>query len=164
MTGGLWSGAPLPDLDPGAVTVFSGPLARLSDLTAARQRVGELVSGSGPGSGSRPIAGRDDAERLLLAFEELSSNGLRHGGAPVHVSVMADGNGWLIDVTDSSVHAPPSPAIDRDPAYGGLGLHLVARLCAGHGWFVQGGRKHVWACIARDPGAGGASRASGTAG
>ena len=85
----------------------------------------------------------------MLAFEELTSNGLRHGGRPVHVSVTADAHGWLIDVTDSSVDRPPTPAVDRDPAHGGLGLHLVARLSTGHGWFVQGGRKHVWACLAR---------------
>jgi hypothetical protein len=41
----------------------------------------------------------------------------------------------------------PAPAVDRDPAHGGLGLHLVARLAVAHGWYVDDDRKHVWACL-----------------
>jgi hypothetical protein len=41
----------------------------------------------------------------------------------------------------------PAPAVDRDPAQGGMGLHLVARLAVAHGWYVDGGHKHVWACL-----------------
>ncbi|MGY1616890.1 hypothetical protein ACI797_09095 [Geodermatophilus sp. SYSU D00691] len=33
------------------------------------------------------------------------------------------------------------------PAAGGLGLHLVARLCGARGRTVTAGRKHVWALI-----------------
>ena len=33
----------------------------------------------------------------------------------------------------------PAPAVDRDPAQGGLGLHLVARLSVAHGWYVDDG-------------------------
>src|SRR3954451_15862251 len=43
----------------------------------------------------------------------------------------------------------PAPAVGRDPAKGGLGLHLVARLSVAHGWYVDGGAKHVWACLPR---------------
>jgi hypothetical protein len=96
------------------------------------------------------VAEPDDVNRLLLAFEELASNGLRHGRAPVCVRVIPTYNGWLIDVTDAAFDCPPTPAVDRDPGQGGLGLYLVARMCAGHGWIVQGGLKHVWACVLRD--------------
>jgi hypothetical protein len=41
----------------------------------------------------------------------------------------------------------PTPAVDRDPANGGMGLHLVARLAVAHGWYVDGHCKHVWACL-----------------
>ena len=41
----------------------------------------------------------------------------------------------------------PTPAVDRDPAQGGMGLHLVARMSVAHGWYVDGGCKHVWACL-----------------
>jgi signal transduction histidine kinase len=88
-----------------------------------------------------------DVDELLLVYEELTSNGLRHGRSPVFVRVAATGDGWLVDVTDAAVDHPPVPAVDRDPADGGLGLHLVARLCRAHGWIVDDDRKHVWACV-----------------
>ena len=89
----------------------------------------------------------DDLERLLLAFEELASNGYRHGRPPVRTTVTATPSGWLIDVTDAAPERSPSPAVDRDPALGGLGLHLIAGLCAEHGWSVHAGRKHVWGYV-----------------
>ncbi|MGY1607470.1 MULTISPECIES: ATP-binding protein [unclassified Geodermatophilus] len=88
-----------------------------------------------------------DVDELLLVYEELTSNGLRHGRAPVLVHVVATGGGWTVDVTDAAVERPPVPAHDRDPARGGLGLHLVARLCPAHGWVLDDGRKHVWAHV-----------------
>jgi hypothetical protein len=50
-------------------------------------------------------------------------------------------------VCDQAVDRPPTPATGRDAASGGLGLHLVARLCGAHGWDVSGGTKHVWGRI-----------------
>ncbi|TQN44110.1 hypothetical protein FHU33_3596 [Blastococcus colisei] len=98
--------------------------------------------------GDAPAVDTDESfeERFLLAFEELASNGLRHGGRPVRARVTATGDGWLIDVSDSLTERPPQPAIGRDPAQGGLGLLLTARLTSAHGWHVTAGRKHVWAC------------------
>jgi anti-sigma regulatory factor (Ser/Thr protein kinase) len=94
-----------------------------------------------------PTSDEADLERLLLIVEELASNGLRHGRPPVRVLVTADLTGWLLDVSDAAADRPPAPAHDRDPAAGGLGLPLVARLSAAHGWTVRGERKHVWARI-----------------
>jgi hypothetical protein len=73
----------------------------------------------------------------LLVYEELASNAVRHGRLPVCVRVVAIGRGWFVDVTDATVHRPPVPAVDRDPADGGLGLYLVGRLCRAHGWTVD---------------------------
>ena len=39
------------------------------------------------------------------------------------------------------------PAVDRDPALGGMGLHLVAQLSTAYGWEGRPGRKHVWVLL-----------------
>ena len=87
----------------------------------------------------------DARDGLLLVFEELASNALRHGGGAVRALVVASRNGWLLDVSDEAPDRPPIPVVDRDPALGGMGLHLVAQLSLGYGWEDRPGRKHVWA-------------------
>jgi hypothetical protein len=59
------------------------------------------------------------------------------------------GDAWLIDVSDGASDCPPAPAIGRDPSEGGLGLYLIAELATSHGWYADGGCKHVWALIPR---------------
>jgi hypothetical protein len=122
-------------------------LSTPGELTMLRMRLRDEIL---PPDGRGPVH-EDDVDRLLLAFEELASNGLRHGQAPVAVAVLTAANGWLIDVTDAATERAPTPATDRDPAHGGLGLPLVARLSAAHGWFADSARKHVWAYIAHRP-------------
>ncbi len=90
----------------------------------------------------------DDLERLDLVLEELASNGVRHGRAPVEVAVHVADGGWLVAVTDAAPDRPPLAVTDRDPARGGMGLQMVARLADDHGWSVTGARKTVWALIA----------------
>ncbi|TQN44033.1 anti-sigma regulatory factor (Ser/Thr protein kinase) [Blastococcus colisei] len=140
----LWARRPPPQrATTSAADRWEGAPATAADLTALRVRLhAALLDGARP-----PGATDDDVERLLLAFEELTSNGLRHGQAPVRVTVVDTGTGWLIDVTDAAVDRPPVPAVGRDAAEGGLGLYLVARLCAAHGWTAENDRKHVWARI-----------------
>jgi anti-sigma regulatory factor (Ser/Thr protein kinase) len=122
---------------------FDGAVATAADVTLLRGRLHrELLR-----RGLPPDADEADVERLLLTFEELTSNGLRHGHRPVAVSVAQGDAGWLVDVTDAAPGRTPVPAVDRDPAQGGLGLYLVARLSATYGWWTQTGRKHVWACV-----------------
>ena len=87
----------------------------------------------------------DAREGLLLVFEELSSNALRHGGGAVEALIVTFPAGWLIVLTDGSPDAPPRPAIDRDPAFGGMGLPMVAQLSVDFGWCSDPGRKQVWA-------------------
>lgn len=122
-------------------------LRRAADLTASRIQLRSRVLGAGVPPGDNG----DDIERLLLAYEELASNGFRHGRAPVRATVTAGASGWLIDVTDAATESSPTPAVDRDPALGGLGLYLVARLCGRYGWSVEAGRKHVWAFVGLAP-------------
>jgi hypothetical protein len=55
--------------------------------------------------------------------------------------------GLLLDVSDGDPHRWPEPASRRDPAFGGMGLRMVAHLTIDRGWTVAGDRKHVWACF-----------------
>lgn len=117
----LWSGSP-------------GTRPELSRLRAGLREVLQEADG-------------DAVEDLLLIFEELASNGLRHGGAPVRVTVHQRSDGWLLAVTDTAAGSPPAPAVGRDAALGGLGLHMVARMAPAHGWFADGRTKTVWALL-----------------
>ncbi|MFL6097255.1 MAG: SpoIIE family protein phosphatase [Blastococcus sp.] len=124
--------------------VWRGEPTTLAELRAMRMQLRELL-----GALHRPpgVTG-DDVDRLLLAFEELVSNGLRHGRGPVRAAVTPTASGWLLEVSDAAGESPPVPAVDRDAALGGLGLYLVARLSGDHGWAVDDdGRKVVWARI-----------------
>lgn len=121
--------------------VLRGQPHTAADLTRLRIQLRVALGNSG-----LPVDA-EDGERLLLAFEELVSNGLRHGRPPVDVCVGAGVTGWLLEVSDVATDRPPVPAIDRDAAEGGMGLGLVARLSRANGWIVEGDRKVVWAHI-----------------
>jgi serine phosphatase RsbU (regulator of sigma subunit) len=125
-------------------SVWRGAPTTLAEVRALRLQLrAELSNGARP-----PRAADDDVERLLLAFEELVSNGLRHGRAPVQVALNTVDAGWLMEVTDADGGTPPVPAVGRDAALGGLGLYLVAQTCEAHGWTVDDdGRKTVWAQV-----------------
>lgn len=147
MSDPLWPRRSPPAAESADVWVWTGEPATPGELTRLRGRLrADLGDGSGPAA-TRP----EEIERLLLVFEELASNGLRHGEPPVRVMVTTVGSGWLLEVSDGSIDRPPEPAVGRDAAAGGLGLYLVARLSAAHGWTSRGGRKHVWAHIEAAP-------------
>ena len=135
-----WPLRPLPD---GRGEVWRWTLGTLAELPAARSGLRGLVGAVGLDDDAESAA----AEQLVLAFDELASNALRHGERPVVATVVAGSGGWLLDVSDRAPEVMPTPAVDRDPAQGGLGLHLVARLSVAHGWYVDDGSKHVWACL-----------------
>jgi signal transduction histidine kinase len=141
----LWDTAPLPD---GFTTLWSHPLRSISELTVLRARVRTVTTG-------RPNVERPErdtwSERLVLVVDELASNALRHGGAPVAATLGRDGDRWLVSVSDSSARMPPAPAHGRDPGLGGFGLYLVADLAMAHGWCPDDGAKTVWAVVAGEP-------------
>src|SRR3954465_2609426 len=102
----LWGRRPLPPPGPGAARLGRWEPAGLGELTAGRRRLAELLQVDG-----RPVEADPGAvERLLIAFEELGSSGLRHGGYPVRLTVAADERYWLLDVSDAAVDRPPVPA------------------------------------------------------
>jgi hypothetical protein len=113
----LWARRPRPAPGPDASTAGRWDLTSPAELTAHRMQLSAALSNH-----ARPAGADDDAvERLLLAFEELASNALRHGRPPVRVAVTTTGTSWLLEVSDAAVDLPPRPAVGRDAAVGGLG-------------------------------------------
>jgi anti-sigma regulatory factor (Ser/Thr protein kinase) len=88
-------------------------------------------------------------EAVVLAFDEMASNALRHGGGGVRARVQRTPDAWLIEVRDSAASTPPRPAVGRDPSQGGLGLYLIAEMADDHGWHLADGQKAVWALLPR---------------
>ena len=144
MSEALWGRRPPPAPGPGAARVGRWEARSPADLTAARL---QLAAALHRGGGRPPGIEEGAVERLLLIFEELVSNGLRHGRAPVQATLTADGGCGLLEVSDAAADRPPTPAVGRDAARGGLGLYLVARICGAHGWFTVDGRKVTWARV-----------------
>ena len=141
----LWAHRSPPTSSPVSSEIGTWQPATLAELTAGRRLLATLLADEAGRLGVDEGSG----ERLLLAFEELGSNALRHGRLPVRLRVTADADSWLLQVSDAAPDVPPVPAFDRDAALGGLGLHLVARLSGAHGWTTGGGRKTAWARIER---------------
>jgi anti-sigma regulatory factor (Ser/Thr protein kinase) len=91
----------------------------------------------------------DLRDQLVLAFDEMASNALRHGGGEVRAVLRLTEDSYLIEVSDQAQESPPAPAVGRDPSEGGLGLYLIAEMASMHGWYVREGHKHVWALLPR---------------
>ena len=140
----MWQSARVPT---GFRELWCAELRSAVDLAALRRRLREATTGS-------PTVVRPEdehwAERLVLIADELTSNALRHGGGPVATALSRVGDQWMVSVSDHSPEIPPEPAKDRDPALGGLGLHLIADLAVRHGWFADRASKTVWAVVADD--------------
>ncbi|SFL80763.1 ATP-binding protein [Geodermatophilus ruber] len=120
-------------------------LGDIAELPGMRAELRRHLSGAGP-AGADPADLRD---RLILALDEMASNALRHGGGGVRATVREAGAAYLVEVSDRAVTTPPTPAVDRDPSEGGLGLYLIAELATEHGWYVRAGTKYVWALLPR---------------
>jgi anti-sigma regulatory factor (Ser/Thr protein kinase) len=133
-----WPHSPVPSV-PG--DVWHWQLEAMPVISRVRMDLRARIGHPSVASGST----EDARDGLLLVFEELASNALRHGGGDVRALIVAGGSGWLLDLSDEAPDRPPIPAVDRDPALGGMGLHLVAQLSTDFGWERRPGRKHVWA-------------------
>jgi two-component sensor histidine kinase len=137
----LWQPSRLPQ---GFGELWCQQLTSLAELAGLRARLRTTLTGS-------PVVvhpERDEwSERLVLIADELTSNALRHGEAPVATALSRTRDQWLVAVSDTSTEVPPAPAVGRDPGRGGFGLYLVADLSARHGWCVARGAKTVWAVV-----------------
>ncbi|RBY75848.1 ATP-binding protein [Blastococcus sp. TF02-09] len=141
MTGQAADGIWLPSAPPAAEQLLQWQLADVAELPAMRRQVRRTLE---------PTIDPDALDQIILALDEMASNALRHGGVgQVEACVRSTATGYLIEVTDCAASRPPTPAIDRDPSEGGLGLYLIARMALRHGWYASARAKHVWALLPR---------------
>jgi anti-sigma regulatory factor (Ser/Thr protein kinase) len=147
-----WPAAPVPDI---VGDVWRWQLPSVHDASRVRMDLRARLAHPSLTSSST----EDAREGLLLAFEELASNALRHGGGAVEAVIVATRDGWLLTLSDEAPDRPPVPAVDRDPALGGMGLPMVAQLSAHYGYAVGQDRKHVWAQLTSGVGVPGATPA-----
>lgn len=80
----------------------------------------------------------------------LPAGDVRHHRRITAASPSSHVPGQLVDRVVDAQHNPAHggqrrAAAGRDAALGGLGLYLVADICADHDWTADGERKHVWA-------------------
>jgi anti-sigma regulatory factor (Ser/Thr protein kinase) len=127
---------------PAAAPLLSWELDSVAELPHVRA---ELRRHTAPAD----RAASDLRDQLILALDEMASNALRHGGGGVRAMVRQTANSYLVEVSDLAASSPPTPAVGRDPSEGGLGLYLIAEMATEHGWYVEGGAKHVWALLPR---------------
>jgi anti-sigma regulatory factor (Ser/Thr protein kinase) len=141
--GPLWPSATPPAADDG----MSWELTDVAQLPRVRRAARRHALGTAL---RRDATGEDLRDQLVLALDEMASNALRHGGGGrVRATVRLTEDSYLVEVTDGAPSSPPSPAVDRDPSEGGLGLYLIAELATAHGWFVEAEAKVVWALLPR---------------
>jgi len=136
-----WPSSPPPPGEDG----WTWELGHVAQLPKVRS---ELRRGLATQSaGDQEAADLDEA--VVLAFDEMASNALRHGGGGVQARVRRTPGAWLIEVRDANAQQPPQPAVGRDPSQGGLGLYLIAEMADAHGWHSADGHKSVWALLPR---------------
>jgi anti-sigma regulatory factor (Ser/Thr protein kinase) len=139
--GPAWPSSPPPP----AVGGWHWALEHVAELPRVRA---QLRRGLAEQNGGTDEAADLD-EAVVLAFDEMASNALRHGGGGVRARVQRTPDAWLVEVRDSAPQVPPQPAVGRDPSQGGLGLYLIAKMADDHGWHLTGRQKVVWALLPR---------------
>jgi serine/threonine-protein kinase RsbW len=86
-------------------------------------------------------------ERLALVVSELGSNALRHGQAPITVSLHRMPGGWLLKVSDGDPRSVPMMGPTELSSGHRHGLEVVALVSTQVGWYVDDSGKHVWAAV-----------------
>jgi prepilin-type processing-associated H-X9-DG protein len=100
-----------------------GRVAVATDLEPLRKVVAGLAAAAG--------LDRPRVDRLVLAFSEIATNALLHGGGDATVWFADGGAAVVVTVHDSGRGSfPPASAARPDPEQvGGRGLWLARRLC-----------------------------------
>lgn len=105
----LWPRRPCPET---TGRHFDSEISHLAELRFLRAGLRAWVADGPEASG----AGGSVLDDLVVAVDELTSNGLRHGRAPVRVRAVRSAEWVLLDVSDGDPDGGPEPAVDRDPA------------------------------------------------
>ena len=129
---------------PRAADCTSWSPEHLRDLPRVRREFRAWVTAAASDS---PQLRENRTEQFVLALDELMSNALRHGRAPVQVEVCTSEGGVLLQVTDRAAGHPPRPTSTRDPIDGGMGLGMIADFALECGWYAPGDQKVVWAVM-----------------
>jgi anti-sigma regulatory factor (Ser/Thr protein kinase) len=116
----------------------------LRDLSRVRREFRAWITAAGDGSADMR---ENRVEESVLALDELMSNALRHGRAPIVVDACSSEDGVLLRVADRAAEDPPRPTSTRDPSDGGMGLGMIAEFAVDCGWFASGEQKVVWAVM-----------------
>ena len=116
----------------------------LEDLSRVRREFRSWVSAAAQDS---PRLRENRVEEGVLALDELMSNALRHGRAPIEVLVCGTDGGVLLQVADRDPDTPPRPTSTRDPGQGGMGLGMIADFALDCGWYPFEDQKVVWAVM-----------------
>jgi anti-sigma regulatory factor (Ser/Thr protein kinase) len=119
----------------------------LRDLPRVRREFRAWVTSAAVDS---PRLRENRVEEGVLALDELMSNALRHGRAPVDVLVCSTEGGVLLQVADRAAETPPRPTSTRDPGKGGMGLGMIADFALACGWYADEDQKVVWAVMPSD--------------
>jgi len=83
----------------------------------------------------------------MLLTSEIVTNAVKHGRAPVHLSVDCDRNGIVVAVDDANPELPRTRKTDRR-RHSGRGLVLVQRLATDWGVRRTATGKQVWFRVA----------------
>lgn len=86
-------------------------------------------------------------ERLSLVVSELGGNALRHGQAPITVTLNRMRRGWLVSVADGAPGLAPVMGSQDSIDGHRHGLQVVALVSSGIGWWADDTAKHVWADV-----------------
>ncbi len=84
----------------------------------------------------------DDAE---IVGSELVANALRHGAAPIVLTLGTTPDHLVVAVQDAAAGAVPTPRLADSSATNGRGMHLISALSRRWGCTSDGTTKIVWA-------------------
>jgi anti-sigma regulatory factor (Ser/Thr protein kinase) len=139
---GLLSNAPPPD---DKVHLGHWTLDNFAGLRPLRVSIRQALAEQPP---LHSGAADDISERLTIVATELATNAIAHTRPPTVVQLSRTATTYIVEVRDNDPWLVPHFAEKRFTGGAGLGLHMARKLSVGMGWYIDDGRKYVWAQVA----------------